>query len=92
MAIIDQILPGVRQTNSLEYTAIDLKNGFKRKGYMVEPDRRRAIELGILASRPQDAILIAGKGHETYQILGTSVVAFDDRVEAAKVLQAISGQ
>ena len=91
-AIIDQILPGVRQTNSLEYTAIDLKNGFKRKGYTVEPDRRRAIKLGILASRPQDAVLIAGKGHETYQILGTSVVAFDDRVEAAKVLQAISGQ
>ena len=89
-AIIDQILPGVRQTDGLEYSTIDLKTGFKEKGYAVEPDRRRAIELGILASRPEDAVIIAGKGHETYQILGTSVVAFDDREEAGKVLQTIS--
>jgi UDP-N-acetylmuramoyl-L-alanyl-D-glutamate--2,6-diaminopimelate ligase/murE/murF fusion protein len=91
-AIIDQILPGVRQTDGLEYSTNDLKTGFKEKGYAVEPDRRRAIELGILASRPTDAVLIAGKGHETYQILGTSIVAFDDREEAGKVLHAISGQ
>jgi len=89
-AIIDQILPGVRQTDGLEYSTNDLKTGFKEKGYVVEPDRRRAIELGILASRPGDAVLIAGKGHETYQILGTSIVAFDDREEAGKVLLAIS--
>jgi UDP-N-acetylmuramoyl-L-alanyl-D-glutamate--2,6-diaminopimelate ligase len=89
-AIIDQILPGVRQTNGLEYSTIDLKTGFKEKGYAVEPDRRRAIELGILASRPEDAVIIAGKGHETYQILGTSVVAFDDREEARKVLSALN--
>jgi UDP-N-acetylmuramoyl-L-alanyl-D-glutamate--2,6-diaminopimelate ligase len=89
--IIDQILPGVGQSDGLEYSTIDLKTGFKEKGYAVEPDRRRAIELGILASRPEDAVIIAGKGHETYQILGTSVVAFDDREEAGKVLQAISG-
>jgi UDP-N-acetylmuramyl tripeptide synthase len=69
---------------------MDLMKGFKAKGYAVEPDRRRAIELAILTSRPGDAILIAGKGHETYQILGTAVIAFDDREEARKVLQAIS--
>ena len=89
-AIIDQILPGVGRTDGLEYSTIDLKTGFKEKGYAVEPDRRRAIQLGILASRPEDAVLIAGKGHETYQILGTSIVAFDDREEARKALQAIS--
>ncbi len=89
-AIIDQILPGVRRSDSLEYTTNDLKTGFKQKGYAVEPDRRRAIELGVLASRPEDAVLIAGKGHETYQILGTSVVAFDDREEARKALDLIS--
>ena len=89
-AIIDQILPGVGQSGGLLYSTIDLKTGFKEKGYAVEPDRRHAIELGILASRPGDAVLIAGKGHETYQILGTAVVAFDDREEARKVLQAIS--
>ena len=89
-AIIDQILPGVRKSDGLEYSTIDLKTGFTEKGYAVEPDRRRAIELGILASRPEDAVLIAGKGHETYQILGTTVVAFDDREEARKVLHAIN--
>ena len=91
-AIIDEILPGVRQTDGLEYSTIDLKTGFKEKGYAVEPDRQRAIELGIMASRPQDAVIIAGKGHETYQIVGTSVIAFDDRQEAGKVLQAMGGQ
>ena len=90
-AIIDQILPGVRKSGGLEYSTTDLKTGFKEKGYAIQPDRHRAIELGILASRPEDAVLIAGKGHETYQILGTSIVAFDDREEARKVLQAISG-
>ena len=85
-AIIDQILPGVKKADGLEYSTIDLKTGFKGKGYVVQPDRRRAIELGILASRPQDAVLIAGKGHETYQILGTTVVAFDDREEARRAL------
>jgi UDP-N-acetylmuramoyl-L-alanyl-D-glutamate--2,6-diaminopimelate ligase len=89
-AIIDQILPGVRQSAGLEYSKMDLKSGFKKKGYAVEPDRHQAIELGIQASRPKDAVLIAGKGHETYQILGTSVVAFDDREEAANTLRTIS--
>ena len=89
LAIIDQILPGVRKVQGHRYSAMDLKSGFDRKGYAVEPDRRRAIELGIMASRPQDAVLIAGKGHETYQILGTAVVAFDDREEARKVLQTM---
>ena len=91
-AIIDQILPGVRQSDGIEYSTNDLETGFEEKGYAIEPDRRRAIELGILASRPEDAVLIAGKGHETYQILGTSVVAFDDSEEARKVLDTISAQ
>ena len=91
VTIINQILPGLRQIDGLEYSTKDLTTGFKAKGYAVEPDRRRAIELAILASRPEDAVLIAGKGHETYQILGTSVIAFDDREEARKVLQAVAG-
>ncbi len=56
------------------------------KAYTVEPDRRRAIELGIQVAEPGDCVLIAGKGHEPYQIVGTQVLPFDDRLEATKVL------
>jgi UDP-N-acetylmuramoyl-L-alanyl-D-glutamate--2,6-diaminopimelate ligase/murE/murF fusion protein len=90
LAIIEQILPGVRQAKGVEYSSRDLKAGFGKKGFAVEPDRRRAIELGINASRPGDAVLIAGKGHETYQILGNTTIDFDDREEARKVLNRLN--
>ena len=58
----------------------------------MESDRQQAIQLGIAVSEAGDTVLIAGKGHETYQILGTSTIAFDDREEARKALGAVSGQ
>jgi UDP-N-acetylmuramoyl-L-alanyl-D-glutamate--2,6-diaminopimelate ligase/murE/murF fusion protein len=90
LAIIEQIMPGVRQANGVEYSSRDLEAGYEAKGSVVEPDRRRAIELGIHASRPDDAVLIAGKGHETYQILGNTTIDFDDRVEARKALHKLN--
>jgi UDP-N-acetylmuramyl tripeptide synthase len=92
VAIIDQILPGVSQAQGCRYSAEDLKTGFDKKGYAVEPDRRRAIGLAIRASRANDAVLIAGKGHETYQIIGKTVIDFDDREEARRALRTVSGQ
>ena len=83
-AIIDQIRPGVVRSSPRIYTHDDLRHGFTAKGYSVEPDRMRAIELGIFASRPKDTILIAGKGHETYQVIGDKTLSFDDRLEAQK--------
>jgi UDP-N-acetylmuramyl tripeptide synthase len=56
----------------------------------VEPDRRKAIALGLRAARSGDMVIIAGKGHETYQIIGETTIAFDDRVEAKKVLKELS--
>ena len=55
----------------------------------VEPDRARAIAAAIAAAGPADLVLIAGKGHEDYQILGTTKVHFDDREEAEKALRAL---
>lgn len=90
LAIIEQILPGVRQAQGVAYSSTDIKAGFEAKGFVVEPDRHRAIELGIRASRPDDAVLIAGKGHEPYQILADKTIDFDDREEARKVLNMLS--
>jgi UDP-N-acetylmuramoyl-L-alanyl-D-glutamate--2,6-diaminopimelate ligase len=86
LVIIDQILLGTRQVCRKEYSAAELGNGTPEKGYTVEPDRRKAIRLAIAASRPGDTVLIAGKGHETYQILGGRTIAFDDRTVAAQAL------
>jgi UDP-N-acetylmuramoyl-L-alanyl-D-glutamate--2,6-diaminopimelate ligase len=54
--------------------------------YSVELDRARAIELAVLGARPGDSVLVAGKGHETYQLVGSERRAFDDRVEARRAL------
>jgi len=56
------------------------------------PDRRRAIERGIALARPGDIVVIAGKGHETYQILGDRTITFDDREVAREVLRAARGR
>ena len=53
-----------------------------------EVDRRLAIERAIDRARPGDVVVIAGKGHETYQIVGEQVIDFDDRAVAREVLRA----
>lgn len=55
--------------------------------YTVEADRAVAIRRAILEASPGDCILIAGKGHEDYQILGTEKVHFDDREQAEQALR-----
>ena len=52
-----------------------------------EPDRARAIRLALEEAQPGDAVLIAGKGHETEQIVGTRKFPFDDRAVAAAILE-----
>jgi len=51
-------------------------------------DRATAIRTAILQAKPGDGILLAGKGHEDYQILGTEKIHFDDREQAREALQA----
>jgi len=55
---------------------------------LVEPDRRRAIAWAIGMAGPEDVVLLAGKGHETYQEIGDRRIAFDDAVVAREVLEA----
>jgi UDP-N-acetylmuramoyl-L-alanyl-D-glutamate--2,6-diaminopimelate ligase len=55
--------------------------------FTVEPDRRAAIFSAINMARPGDVVVIAGKGHEDYQIVGTQKVHFDDREVAAEALR-----
>jgi UDP-N-acetylmuramoyl-L-alanyl-D-glutamate--2,6-diaminopimelate ligase len=54
---------------------------------LVLADRAEAIKQAILAAKPGDGILIAGKGHEDYQILGTEKIHFDDREQAQAALK-----
>jgi UDP-N-acetylmuramyl tripeptide synthase len=91
MQIIEQVLAGVLEVAGRQYRPEELDGGVPQSGYVVEPDRRRAIALAIRAAGPKDVVLIAGKGHETYQILKDRTIRFDDREEARRVLSEIDG-
>ncbi len=72
-AIIDEIITGFQRLDSQTIT--------------IEPDRKKAIELAIESAEKDDIVLIAGKGHETYQIIGTQKFDFSDKKIAQKCLQ-----
>jgi UDP-N-acetylmuramoyl-L-alanyl-D-glutamate--2,6-diaminopimelate ligase len=69
-AIIDQIRPGIGDGVEL----------------VVEPDRAGAIDAAVGMAGPGDVVVIAGKGHETTQVVADGVVPFDDRLEARRAL------
>ena len=69
----------------IELGMVDLPES-KRKTYCLIPDRREAIYAAVREARPQDMVLIAGKGHEDYQIIGTERLHFDDREVAREAL------
>ncbi len=58
-------------------------------GYVVEPDRPAAIALAIGLARRGDIVLVAGKGHEDYQIVGTERRRLDDREEVRRAIGGI---
>ena len=67
----------------------DIMTGFPPEAsgrVLVEPDRRRAIYAALAAAGPGDVVLLAGKGHENYQIIGQERHPFDDAVIAAEAL------
>ena len=72
MAICRQVEEGVRRGSG---------------EYLLEVDRRQVINLAIDMAQPGDVVLVAGKGHENYQIFKDRVIHFDDREEAARALR-----
>lgn len=86
MAIIEEIERGINSGIARKLEAADPVRG--EKAYLIVPDRRAAIELAIGTAERDDMVLIAGKGHETYQIIGSRTVPFDDRKVAGEALAA----
>ena len=83
---MQDILPGVRNHFEQELNRDELLTG-ETRGYMVVPDRRDAIKLAVQCVRKGDLLLVAGKGHEDYQIVGQVKTRFDDREEILNALQ-----
>jgi UDP-N-acetylmuramoyl-L-alanyl-D-glutamate--2,6-diaminopimelate ligase len=79
-AIIAEIERGVR------LGGLEPLGAGQARGYVVEPDRRAAIEWAIVRARPGDLVLVAGKGHEDYQIVGREKRHLDDREEVRRAL------
>jgi UDP-N-acetylmuramoyl-L-alanyl-D-glutamate--2,6-diaminopimelate ligase len=71
-AILDEVFAGIAPSD--------------RARAVCEPDRREAIRQACVAARPGDVLLVAGKGHETTQVVGDRVLPFDDREVAREVL------
>jgi len=72
LRIINDVVVGLQKTNAK---------------YQVEPDRERALAIALGEAQPGDIVLLAGKGHETYQVLGDGAVEFDDREKARAILR-----
>ncbi len=70
----------------------DIIKGAVNGDYIVEVDRRKAIEKAVEIAEENDVVLIAGKGHEDYQILKDRIIHFSDFEEAVKAIKEVKGQ
>ena len=80
-AIIGQIEKGIIHSGMPR--AIESSISETEKGYIIEAERKKAIQMAVAIAYKKDTILIAGKGHEDYQIIGNEKRHFDDREEEA---------
>ncbi len=89
MAIIEEIVPGLREQGMRELSLAEAREG--ARGFLIEPDRREALRLCAALAGAKDTVLVAGKGHETTQTIGEEVRPFDDRAEARAVFEEVRG-
>lgn len=78
LAIIAEIEKGIKETGE--------------KKYEIQPDRRKAIEQALAKGEKGDYILVAGKGHEDYQIIGQTIIPFQDAEVIRKILQKMEAE
>ena len=88
LMIINEIEKGILG-DTKKYSPKNLTKNFDEKGYVIIPDRKAAIELAIAIADVSDIVLIAGKGHEDYQIIGDRRISFDDRVISREALKKL---
>ena len=87
LSILDEVEKGFKSLPLEEWRRDGRDSWRLKKGYLKVPDRREAIRIAIRLAQPLDTVLIAGKGHEDYQIIGKKRYPFDDRVEVRKALE-----
>jgi UDP-N-acetylmuramoyl-L-alanyl-D-glutamate--2,6-diaminopimelate ligase len=87
LAILEEVEKGLESLPLKEWHPDEIELWRSKKGYLRVPDRREAIRMAIRLAQPSDTVLIAGKGHEDYQIVGKKRFPFDDRIEAQKALE-----
>ena len=74
LAIMNDVLVGLRRFDT---------------PHIVEPDREKAIRAALAEAKPKDVVILAGKGHEPYQVLKDRVIHFDDRETARAILREL---
>jgi UDP-N-acetylmuramoyl-L-alanyl-D-glutamate--2,6-diaminopimelate ligase len=84
LVILGDIERGLVELARVDLEALDASD----RSYAVVPDRRQAIAHAISIARPEDTVILAGKGHEDYQIVGSMKLPFDDREEARAALRS----
>ncbi|MBW2391548.1 MAG: UDP-N-acetylmuramoyl-L-alanyl-D-glutamate--2,6-diaminopimelate ligase, partial [Deltaproteobacteria bacterium] len=82
--ILNDVEKGLSELTRADLEDLDAKD----RSYAVVPDRREAIAHAIAIAGPEDTVILAGKGHEDYQIVGSVKLPFDDREEARTALRS----
>ena len=87
--ILDEVESGAKQAGGTRIEAGELANA--SDGYCTLVDRKTAVRVAIRAAGAGDTVLLAGKGHETYQVIGNERTHFDDREEAHAAIASLVG-